>query len=164
MTPERAEKLNELGMVWSVIKTPPKEEQAERKPWADRFQELLEFNNANGHLIVPQVYPGLGQWVHAQRVNYKLMKQGRKSAMTPAQAMQLHAVGFPFEVMPRKKRSIRQSLGNPFPHLPLIESKDDIPAEAEVEPSSDVVEETPPGNNDGLITSEFEAATRILEM
>lgn len=36
-------------------------------------------------------------------------------------------------VMPRKNQSLRQSLGNPFPHLPLIQSKDDEPAELGIE-------------------------------
>lgn len=133
MTEERAQRLTDLGMVWSVFKLPPKEERAERKPWSHRYQELLEFKKQHGHTLVPQAFPVLGQWVHTQRVNYKLMKQGRKSAMTPEQNIKLQEVGFTFEVMPRKNQSLRQSLGNPFPHLPLIQSKDDEPAELGIE-------------------------------
>jgi len=55
------------------------------------------------------------------------MKQGRKSLMTPSQALQLADAGFTFEVMPRKKKQkIRQSLGNPYPHLPLIANREDL--------------------------------------
>jgi len=114
-------------MIWVVFKLPPKEDRAERKPWAERFQELLAFQNEHGHTVVPQHYPVLGHWVHTQRVHYKLMKQGRKSLMTPEQAFQLADIGFTFEVMPRKKSTIRQSLGNPYPHLPLIASAGDTP-------------------------------------
>ena len=32
--------------------------------------------------------------------------------------------------MPRKNQNVQQSLGNPFPNLPLIESKTDKPTEA----------------------------------
>jgi len=125
MTQEKAQKLTDLGMIWVVFKLPPKEERAERKPWAERFQELLAFQNEHGHTVVPQHFPVLGHWVHTQRVHYKLMKQGRKSLMTPEQAFQLADIGFTFEVMPRKKSAIRQSLGNPYPHLPLIASAGD---------------------------------------
>jgi len=125
MTPEKAQKLTDLGMIWVVFKLPPKEERAERKPWAERFQELLAFQNEHGHTVVPQHFPVLGHWVHTQRVHYKLMKQGRKSLMTPEQAFQLADIGFTFEVMPRKKSTVRQSLGNPYPHLPLIASAGD---------------------------------------
>jgi len=37
--------------------------------------------------------------------------------------------------MPRKQKNVRQSLGNPFPHLPLIESKDHEPAVAQAQMS-----------------------------
>jgi len=132
MTPEKAQKLTDLGMIWVVFKLPPKEERAERKPWAERFQELLAFQNEHGHTVVPQHFPVLGHWVHTQRVHYKLMKQGRKSLMTPEQAFQLADIGFTFEVMPRKKSTVRQSLGNPYPHLPLIASATDTPEVTEV--------------------------------
>lgn len=132
MTQEKAQKLTDLGMVWVVFKLPPKEERAERKPWAERFQELLAFQNEHGHTVVPQHFPVLGHWVHTQRVHYKLMKQGRKSLMTPEQAFQLADIGFTFEVMPRKKNTVRQSLGNPYPHLPLIASGGETPVVTEV--------------------------------
>jgi len=132
MTQEKAQKLTDLGMIWVVFKLPPKEERAVRKPWAERFQELLAFQNEHGHTVVPQHFPVLGHWVHTQRVHYKLMKQGRKSLMTPEQAFQLADIGFTFEVMPRKKSTIRQSLGNPYPHLPLIASAGETPEATEV--------------------------------
>ena len=97
MTEERAAKLTEIGMIWSVFKLPPKEERVERKPWQHRFESLLEFKAKHGHTTVPQAYPVIGQWCHSQRVNYKLLKQGRKSAMTQEQASKLLEIGFTFE-------------------------------------------------------------------
>jgi viroplasmin and RNaseH domain-containing protein len=55
MTQERAQRLTQVGMVWSVFKLPPKEERAERKPWSHRYQELLKFQKQHGHTLVPQV-------------------------------------------------------------------------------------------------------------
>ena len=55
MTQERAKRLTDLGMVWSIFKLPPKEERAERKPWGHRYQDLLEFKKQHGHTLVPQV-------------------------------------------------------------------------------------------------------------
>lgn len=52
--------------------------------------------------------------------------------MTPEQAFQLADIGFTFEVMPRKKSTIRQSLGNPYPHLPLIASAGETPETTDV--------------------------------
>ncbi|GFH57565.1 hypothetical protein CTEN210_14041 [Chaetoceros tenuissimus] len=129
MTEERAARLTEIGMIWSVFKLPPKEERVERKPWQHRFESLLEFKAKHGHTTVPQAFPVLGQWCHSQRVNYKLLKQGRKSAMTQEQASKLLEIGFTFEVMPRKnKKEVTQSLGNPYPHLPLITDKNEAGA------------------------------------
>jgi len=119
---EQVEKLNGLGMVWQVIKQPPAHQRADKKPWAVRFQELLEFKERHGHTVVPQHYPEIGSWVQVQRNHYKLMKQGRKSLMTMEKALKLADVGFVFEVKPRKKKVIRQSLGNPYPNLPPVDA------------------------------------------
>jgi hypothetical protein len=37
MTPEKAQRLTDLGMVWAVFKLPPKDERAERKPLSHHF-------------------------------------------------------------------------------------------------------------------------------
>ena len=42
------------------------ENRAERKPWDGRYNDLVEFKKGNGHTIVPQHYPELGNWVHQQ--------------------------------------------------------------------------------------------------
>jgi hypothetical protein len=98
MTPQQAKKLDDLSMVWSIKKQPPPEKRADPKPWSHRFQELLDFKEEYGHTSVPRDYPVLGLWARSQRVNYKLMKQGRKTPMTPEQALQLADIGFTFFV------------------------------------------------------------------
>merc|ERR1712161_87989 len=40
LTNEKAQRLSDLGMIWSIFKSPPREERAERKPWLARFEEL----------------------------------------------------------------------------------------------------------------------------
>jgi hypothetical protein len=127
MTPEQAKKLDDLGMVWSINKPPPPEKRADRKPWSHRFQELVDFKEEYGHTFVPHDYPVLGLWVYSQRVNYKLMKRGRKTRMTPERALLLADIDFAYEVRKPRKKSKNQSLGNPYPHLPLIASRNDLP-------------------------------------
>ena len=101
LTDERYNDLNSLGFVFiggkrkGSIKAP-------RKTWDERFQELVAFRNANNHACVPQHYPGLGYWVHAQRNQYRLMKQGKKSPMTNEKALRLAEIGMVWDA--QKKR------------------------------------------------------------
>ena len=111
------------GMVWQVIKQPPAHQRADKKPWSVRFEELVAFKAQHGHTIVPQHYPELGSWVQVQRNHYKLMKHGRKSLMTMEKALKLADIGFVFEVKPRKKRVTKQSLANPYPNLPPVDTR-----------------------------------------
>ena len=53
-------------------------------------------------IIVLQHYPGLGYWVHAQRNQYRLLKQGKKSPMTHEKALRLADIGFVFDAMKKK--------------------------------------------------------------
>ena len=101
-------------MIWSVLPTPVV---TERKTWDERFQDLLQYKEENGHMRVPQSWPGLGNWVHSQRVGYQLMKKGRESRLSTEKALKLAEVGFEFVVAPRKQRASRQNLYNPHPHL-----------------------------------------------
>ena len=97
LTRERADRLTELGMVWSVIRQPAN--RTERLPWEERLNHLLRYREKNGHTMVPQNHPGgLGSWVHQQRTHYVYMKTGRKSLMTPDKAVRLTDAGFVFSV------------------------------------------------------------------
>jgi hypothetical protein len=101
-------------MVWSILPTPVV---TERKTWDERFEDLLEYKEEHGHMRVPQSWPGLGNWVHSQRVGYQLMKKGRDSRLTTEKALKLAEAGFEFVVAPRKQRASRQNLYDPHPHL-----------------------------------------------
>ena len=92
LTDERYNDLNNLGFIFvggkrkGAIKAP-------RKTWEERYQELVAFKNAHGHACVPQHFPGLGYWVHSQRNQYRMMKQGKKSPMTNEKALKLTELG-----------------------------------------------------------------------
>ena len=92
LTDERYNDLNNLGFIFvggkrkGSIKAP-------RKTWEERYQELVAFKNAHGHACVPQHFPGLGYWVHSQRNQYRMMKQGKKSPMTNEKALKLTELG-----------------------------------------------------------------------
>uniref|UniRef100_A0A7S1BTI7 Helicase-associated domain-containing protein n=3 Tax=Corethron hystrix TaxID=216773 RepID=A0A7S1BTI7_9STRA len=103
LSQEQIQRLNDLGMIWEIIKQPPASERAARLPWLERFKQLLEFKEQNNHMNVPQHYPELGSWVHQQRNDYKLLQRGAKSGLTHEKALKLANSGFIFEVMPRRK-------------------------------------------------------------
>jgi glutaredoxin len=88
MTTERIKSLNELDFEWVCVKNPF---------WKDRFQELTIYKQANGSTNVPQRCPSnkpLGQWVRRQRYQYKLLQEGKKSAMTTEHIKSLNELDF----------------------------------------------------------------------
>lgn len=105
LTQSMIDQLNELGMVW-VTGFPSGTPQAPRKPWNERIEELQHFIREHGHSIVPQATPGLGQWVHTQRVEYKKLQKGEKSLLTAERALQLVELGFCFDAMKRRGKVI----------------------------------------------------------
>ena len=96
LTQEKINQLNELGMVW-VTGFPSGTTHAPRKTWNERFEDLKDFIRNNGHSFVPQAMPGLGEWVHTQRAEYKKMQKGEKSVLTAERALKLVEVGFCFD-------------------------------------------------------------------
>jgi len=90
LTAERIQRLESLGFTWSVRPEPA-------STWNRRFQELKAYNAAHSNCLVPQRYrvnPQLGTWVHTQRRQYKLMKEGKKSSMNKEKADALESIGF----------------------------------------------------------------------
>ena len=110
ITQEKIDVLSELGMVWET-NMPSGGAKEPRKTWEERFEDLVDYIKEYGHSIVPQNTPGLGEWVHTQRTEYKKMQGGRKTAMTPTKALKLIEVGFCFDAV--KKRG-RQAFENDF--------------------------------------------------
>ena len=88
MTDERATK---LGMVLDITTKP-----RERKPWNERYQELVDYRNANGHVNV-HWNTTLGVWARNQRVEYRKMQKGEKSIMTDERATKLTELGMVWE-------------------------------------------------------------------
>lgn len=69
----------------------------EADQWTERFTELLQFKDANGHCLVPHTYPSnplLSQWVKRQRYQFKLKALGRHSTLTDDRQQMLEAAGF----------------------------------------------------------------------
>jgi len=77
------------------------------KSWEERFEEVLEFKNNFGHMRVPQNYKentALSHWVETQRKEYKKMKDGRRSSMTPEKALRLYQADFFSKFKPKKEK------------------------------------------------------------
>lgn len=66
--------------------------------WEDRFANLLQFREENGHCLVPLSYdekcPGLNKWMKRQRYQWKLKKAGRASTLTDEREGKLSEIGF----------------------------------------------------------------------
>eukprot|EP00547_Thalassionema_nitzschioides_P016404 CAMPEP_0194231460 /NCGR_PEP_ID=MMETSP0158-20130606/199_1 /TAXON_ID=33649 /ORGANISM="Thalassionema nitzschioides, Strain L26-B" /LENGTH=388 /DNA_ID=CAMNT_0038964095 /DNA_START=149 /DNA_END=1312 /DNA_ORIENTATION=- len=69
----------------------------QEEKWKERFEDLLNFQKASGHCLVPHTYPEnptLARWVKRQRYQYKLFQQKEPSSMTQERIDLLHNVGF----------------------------------------------------------------------
>lgn len=82
LTERKVQQLKELGFVWLGRQ---RRDSSRLGPvhlltWEERFEELKAFKDLHGHTVVPQHYPGLGQWVHG--VYHKSMKKGRDTPLT----------------------------------------------------------------------------------
>jgi len=63
--------------------------------WMDRFQELVEFYEREGHFNVPyKSNTTLFQWVKRQRHQFKLRSMGEHSNLTMDRIQQLDKIGF----------------------------------------------------------------------
>jgi hypothetical protein len=88
MTALRIQALESSGFEWSTL-------------WEDRLSELADYHKIHGHCNVPSRYSEnakLGNWVHNQRIQYKLHLVGKKSLMTPFRIQELESVGFEWRV------------------------------------------------------------------
>ena len=103
LTQSQVDKLNSLGFEWYSQFKVPKRVNATRT-FEERVQELTEYKTKFGDTLVPQAYPGLGEWVSRMRYDYKKYLQGEKSCITPQRVEILTNVGFVFEKQPRGSR------------------------------------------------------------
>mmetsp|Transcript_17831 Transcript_17831/g.25268 ORF Transcript_17831/g.25268 Transcript_17831/m.25268 type:complete len:522 (-) Transcript_17831:123-1688(-) len=90
LTTERMNRLNDVGFAWALRADPV-------TMWNRKFGELKGYKRLFGNCMVPQRYqpnPKLGTWVHTQRRQYKLMLEGKKSAMNNEKIAALDSIGF----------------------------------------------------------------------
>mmetsp|Transcript_2980 Transcript_2980/g.4850 ORF Transcript_2980/g.4850 Transcript_2980/m.4850 type:complete len:508 (+) Transcript_2980:105-1628(+) len=97
ITQEKIDTMNGLGMIWDTGFAFGPMLHQRRKTWDQRFEDLLKFIRENGHSVVPQATPGLGKWVHTQRMEYKSLQQGKETLMTSEKALKLVSIGFVFD-------------------------------------------------------------------
>ncbi|CAB9498025.1 Type III restriction enzyme, res subunit [Seminavis robusta] len=103
-THEKANQLAAMGFSFLVGKR--KSKPVELKTWDEQFELLREFKAAHGHTIVPQHYPGLGRWVKQMRREFKLMKEGKRSTLSPEKVLRLADIGFVFDAQFRRGSKI----------------------------------------------------------
>ena len=89
MTEDRYHKLKTLGFVWAKRKG--------MTTWNTKYEEMLSYRRKHGDCLVPTKYlknPALGRWVSTQREQYRLLKEGKPTKMTPDKIALLESVGF----------------------------------------------------------------------
>jgi hypothetical protein len=92
--------LKRLRAVSPTLAASPKPETKSSKAdskWLSTIEELKEFKGIQGHCIVPRGYaenPRLASWVAEQRKQYKLMKDGKQSSITPERVLMLDELDF----------------------------------------------------------------------
>ena len=89
MTEERQAALEKIGFEWGS--------ENDIRSWQTRYDELVAFQQQNGHCNVPTKYTlnkPLGLWVSNQRRFYKLLRQGKRSCMTAERVTALEKTGF----------------------------------------------------------------------
>jgi len=87
LTPDRMERLNQLGFVWNVFDL----------RWNQMFDRLKKFRETNGHFHVSE--SDLLIWIKKQREQYVMyqdekQRKCRKCKLTPEKLQQLQSIGF----------------------------------------------------------------------
>mmetsp|Transcript_2126 Transcript_2126/g.3267 ORF Transcript_2126/g.3267 Transcript_2126/m.3267 type:complete len:542 (-) Transcript_2126:127-1752(-) len=102
--PHRITALENLGIEWVVKGT----------MWQQKYDELLVFKERHGHCMVPtrtsKEYKDLGIWVGVQRTEYKNLKDGKTTQLTPDRIELLEKAGFIWNVTDLKWQEMYQKL------------------------------------------------------
>jgi Helicase associated domain len=96
---QRLQDLQDIGFIWDVLEY----------KWQQKFQQLIVFYEQHGHVDVPDTMAGLGSWVKDQRREFKKIKQGEPSRLTPQHAKALHRIGLDWyrqQTVQREKQSV----------------------------------------------------------
>ena len=107
------ERIKELESIDFIFKAGKKPKHQEKKTWEDRFKELQDYQDKNGHCLVPQNKTGLGEWVHSQRRHYKHLMEGKTNSLTPPRLLMLANLGFVFDAS--RKRGHASTNSNSLP-------------------------------------------------
>ena len=91
MLQERIDLLDSIGFVWTVGR-----DQEWDLLWLERFEELRNYKETHGDCLVRRCHPTLGSWVNRQRLNWRNMKDGNKSAMMQERIDLLESINFSF--------------------------------------------------------------------
>jgi hypothetical protein len=119
MTEERIKDLQQLNFVFCAGRKMAHVDYKNKKSWDERYDDLLRFKEEYGHAVVPQSYPGLGEWVHTQRMYYKkLKKTGKKTPLTSERVMKLADIGFVFDATKRRGTQVGTNVESD--HLELM--------------------------------------------
>ena len=69
--------------------------------WDQRLQDLKAYRQVHGHCNVPQRWKedkGLGVWIKTQRSNYRRLKEGKPTSLSPDRIHALTTLGFEWEL------------------------------------------------------------------
>lgn len=89
LTARRVLKLNEVGFDWSRGGTQGIQRDL---AWHRQLNELKKWKEENNHCNVPR-NTTLGKWVASQRIQYRALLRGEKSAMTDKRRNELDDIG-----------------------------------------------------------------------
>ena len=87
MTDDRVQKLELIGFQWFL------------RGATDWCQELQSYKAKHGHCNVPTKSGKLGRWVKRQRLQYRLLKEGKPSSMTDERVRKLELIGIEWSVI-----------------------------------------------------------------
>jgi len=88
MIDHRLSRLEQLDFEWD----------ANEAQWQKQLQKLQEYQQEHGDCLVPRRQGSLGNWVHAQRAQYRKLQRGEASSLTKSRQQQLEAAGFVYVV------------------------------------------------------------------
>jgi hypothetical protein len=103
MTEERVRYLNEIGFEWALGN--PNE-----ALWMERYQQLKEFYVCQGHFRIPETNGVLKRWLHFQRHQYKLLREGKKTKIGAERLELLNALSVDWFVVQRGSRNSSKAI------------------------------------------------------
>jgi len=93
MSDDRIRQLEELGFVWAL-------RGGSDNVWRKRVSELVEYRAKYGNSDVSSKYKEnakLASWVYIQRIQYKLVREGKASTLDDEKIAELDSLGFTWE-------------------------------------------------------------------